>query len=102
ARRDVEFLLDQPGRPGQLYTNLYSQRSVYYKGSVPLQLDEGGSHLEVPGLAPGLYAIHARLKGRTRGWFRVLEFGVESASDGAAGAQQSANNQSVLNQSGRR
>jgi uncharacterized protein YkwD len=86
TRPDVEFMLDSPDDPHRLYTNLYSNRTLHFEGSVRLRPDASGANLEVPGLAPGTYAIHARLKGRTRGWYRVLQFEVEPAPRHAMGA----------------
>jgi uncharacterized protein YkwD len=75
---DVEFLLDNPGQPRQAY-RVPGERSTYSIGSVKLTLDLPGKRLLAPGLDPGRYTLHGRVRGRTEGWFRVLDFEVESS-----------------------
>ncbi len=76
---NVEFLLDSPGQPRQAF-RIPGERNTYSIGSVKLALDVPGNRLIAPELEPGNYTLHGRVRGRTKGWFRVLDFEVESST----------------------
>jgi len=76
-RSDVEFLLNRPGRPSHVFPSIHGDGGSF-RGAVALIPDETRSHLMVPPLSSGTYTVNARIAGRTRGWFRVLDIEVQA------------------------